>query len=311
MTHFDFDDRYQDELVVGSAISRREGVVWSIVGHVVLIAILLYLPRLAWFQPTAEELEQQRLELLAQLKQQQDAPVFMLAEPLRDIPTEQPRERVDLSDLDRRSTTVERAPVPENTLPASRGNTSERVEAAPPAAEPKGEEAPPEPERQPEQQIARNTTSALPRPIEPPRPPPGSIIGEAVRNLQQYARNQTFDNPQGGNTDRSESIQFDSKGVDFGPWLRRFVSQVRRNWFIPQSAMTFRGHVVLQFYIHRDGRITDVNVVQPSDIASFNRAAFDAIVGSNPTEPLPAAYPDDKALFTVTFYYNERPPSGS
>ena len=308
MTHFDFDGRYQDELVVGSAISRREGVVWSVVAHVVLVAVLLYLPRLALFQLTPEEVEQQELERLAQLEQQQEAPRFVMVEPLRDLPTEQPRERVDLSDLDRRATTVERAPVPENPLPAARGNTSERVEAAPPAPEPKGVEAPPEPAAQPQEQIARNTPAALPRPIEPPRPPPGSVIGEAVRNLERYARNQTFDNPQGGNIDRGESVQFDSKGVDFGPWLRRFVSQVRRNWFVPLSAMTFRGHVVLQFNIHRDGRITDVTVAQPSDIESFNRAAVNAITSSNPTEPLPPEYPDDKALFTVTFYYNERPP---
>lgn len=308
MIHFDFDGRYQDELIVGNAISRREGVVWSVVAHVVLFSFLLLLPRLGLFEPSAEELEQQRLERLARLEREREEPRrFVLMEPRRDVPAERPRERVDLSDIDRRSTTVERAPAPENPSPASRGNTPERVEAAPPASEPKGEEAPPEPQRQPEQQVARNTPPVLPRQIEPQRPP-GSIIGDAVKNLEQYARNQTFDNPQGGNTDRSESIQFDSKGVNFGPWLRRFVSQVRRNWFVPLSAMTFRGHVVLQFYIHRDGRITDVNIVQPSDIDSFNRSAYNAITGSNPTEPLPAEYPDDKALFTVTFYYNERPP---
>ena len=35
MIHFDIDSRYQDELVVGSAISRREGVILSVVGFVV------------------------------------------------------------------------------------------------------------------------------------------------------------------------------------------------------------------------------------------------------------------------------------
>ena len=28
-----------------------------------------------------------------------------------------------------------------------------------------------------------------------------------------------------------------------------------------------------------------------------------------PTEPLPPEYPDPKAFFTVTFYYNEQPPN--
>ena len=30
---------------------------------------------------------------------------------------------------------------------------------------------------------------------------------------------------------------------------------------------------------------------------------------SNPTEPLPPEYPSEKAFFTVTFYYNESPPT--
>ena len=72
--------------------------------------------------------------------------------------------------------------------------------------------------------------------------------------------------------------------------------------------MNFRGHVVLQFNIHKNGQITDVNVVQPSSIDAFNRAAYQAIVGSSPTEPLPPEYPDPMAFFTVTFYYNEQPP---
>jgi TonB family protein len=140
-------------------------------------------------------------------------------------------------------------------------------------------------------------------------PRPSGALGAALRNLERYVQNQTFDNPQGGVDDPGAQIQFDTKGVDFGPWLRRFVSQVRRNWFVPYAAMTFRGRVVLQFNIHRNGQITDINVFQPSEIDAFNRAAYNAILGSNPTEPLPPDYPDEQAFFTVTFYYNEQPPN--
>jgi len=90
--------------------------------------------------------------------------------------------------------------------------------------------------------------------------------------------------------------------------VRRFVAQVKRNWFIPYAAMTMRGHVVLQFNVHKDGRITDIAVVGPSSVDAFNNAAANAILTSNPTEPLPPEYPADKAFFTVTFYYNEEPP---
>src|SRR5690606_41892231 len=45
------------------------------------------------------------------------------------------------------------------------------------------------------------------------RPAPG-LLGEALRNLQRYVQNETFDNPQGGQTTPGASIQFDTKGVE-------------------------------------------------------------------------------------------------
>ncbi|HWQ00045.1 MAG TPA: TonB family protein, partial [Vicinamibacterales bacterium] len=139
---------------------------------------------------------------------------------------------------------------------------------------------------------------------------PGSRLRAALRNLDEYLqRAEVFQNPGGGGGDYESHIQFDSKGVDFGPWLRRFIAQIRRNWIIPQAAyLGFKGHVAITFYIDREGRIAELTVRRPSGVDSFDRAAFNALAWSNPTEPLPAAYPDDRALFTVTFYYNETPP---
>ena len=84
---------------------------------------------------------------------------------------------------------------------------------------------------------------------------------------------------------------------------------MKRNWFVPYAAMSLRGHVVLTFNVHKDGRITDLQVVQPSNVDAFNNAAFNALTSSNPTMPLPTEYPSDKAFFTVTFFYNETPPA--
>ena len=57
----------------------------------------------------------------------------------------------------------------------------------------------------------------------------------------------------------------------------------------------------------KDGTLTDLNVIGPCPIDSFNSAAFGALSASNPTQPLPPEYPSDKAFFTVTFFYNESP----
>jgi TonB family protein len=105
-----------------------------------------------------------------------------------------------------------------------------------------------------------------------------------------------------------EALQFDTRGVEFGPWVRRFLAQVRRNWFIPSAAMSLMGHVAVSFNVHKDGTITDIVVVGPSRVDAFNTSSLSAIAASSPVQPLPAEYPEEKALITITFYYNETPP---
>jgi len=306
--HFDLDDRYQDENVVGSAIPRREGVFLSVVVHGLLLATLIYAPQIPFLRLSEEALARRRAEMQRQLEEPPQQRTFVFVQPRIDTLAEEPPERAELSDEDRLAQALEVPLIPENPLPFSRGDSPERVEAEVPEVA-RGAEGPTQPE--PETEVARvlpPSDTGFRRPEETPLPSASGLLGEALRNLQRYTQNETFSNPQGGNDRPGATIQFDTKGVEFGPWLRRFVAQVRRNWFIPQAAMVMSGHVVLQFNIHRDGAITDITVVQPSSIAAFNNAAYGAIVTSNPTAPLPPEYPSEQALFTVTFYYNEQPP---
>ena len=304
MIHFDLDDRYQDDNVVGSALSRREGVMMSIVGHSLFLVLLIFAPSIALFQPDPEELQQQQQE-----QEQQQNQTMVFVQPKLDMPAPPPPV-AELSDLDRRAQAPQVSENAANPLPFMRGNSAERNEAVE-AERPRGPETPAPPQPQPESSEARllppsNEGVMIPR--DRNRTPASGALGEAIRNLERYVQKETFNNPQGGEKDPGATIQFDTKGVEFGPWLRRFVSRVRRNWFIPLSAMTMRGHVVVQFNIWKDGRITDISVVQPAALDSFNNAAYNAILTSSPVDPLPPEYPSEKAFFTVTFYYNEQPP---
>lgn len=164
-------------------------------------------------------------------------------------------------------------------------------------------------------QLARGDTGivappqARAGPATPASRPPGGSLGQALRNLEKYVQQEAFNNPEGGNSPFGPYIQFDTKGVEFGPWIRRFVAQIKRNWLIPEAAMMMRGHVVITFHVHKDGRISDIAVKQPSGIDAFDRAAANALQWSSPTTALPPEYPSPTAFFTVTFYYNEQPPS--
>jgi TonB family protein len=321
LIHFDFDDRYLDDQVVGTAISRREAVLVSVVFHGLIAIALVFLPTLPMFQQLAEELQLRREQRVAK---EPPAPrenrTFVFVQPRVDIEAPRPPDRGENSDKDRISQTRERAEQPTNPLPFSRGNTSNRVESAEmsrpagpvsPAPPSPGEVARTEPPA-PDPSLRRLPTADTGIPVPPEPAPPearagSGALGEAMRNLQRYVQREALNNPGGGDTKFGPFIQFDTKGVEFGPWIRAFVAQVKRNWFIPDAAMALRGHVVLQFNVHKDGRITDVAVVGPSNVAGFNNASHNAILASNPTAPLPPDYPADKAFFTVTFYYNEEP----
>jgi TonB family protein len=317
LIHFDFDNRYEDERTVGRAISAREAVVLSLVVHALIALMYQFGPDLNFLRPSPEDIEARKQELLKRQELERANRRFVFVQPQIDMKSpEPPKPDADLSDLDRRAQAPQRSTKPDNPVPFSRGNSAERTDtvATPPErargaeTQVKPDELPPQPE--PEEKIARvlpREDTGIRRSPQVSRPSPGAL-GEALRNLERYVQNETFQNPQGGANDPGATIQFDTKGVEFGPWLRRFVAQVRRNWFVPYAAMTFKGRVVVQFNIHKDGTITDLTVAGPSNIDAFNRAAHNAILGSNPTEPLPPEYPEPVAFFTVTFYYNEQPP---
>jgi TonB family protein len=304
--YFDFDDRYRDIEPVGSAINRRDGVAVSIMVHGVIFAVLMFAPSyLAQYLPARPvpppPQEQPRPE---------DAPRFVFVQPRVDLPPLRQPERVEMSDVDRSARSPEKTPSLTNPLPSARGNSGERTEAAPeekmrgegPAPQP----APPAPPVETPSVIEQRQADMAMMQKPQIQPPPGGSLGEALKNLQKYVQKESFDN-QKGQAQEFGPLQFDTKGVEFGPWIRRFVSQVRRNWFVPMAAMSMRGRVVITFNVHRNGALTDVTVVRPSEIDSFNTAAVNALLASNPTTPLPPEYPDDKAFFTVTFYYNESP----
>jgi TonB family protein len=317
--YFDFEDYRPDTPTIGRVISWREGVLLSIIVHLTLIILILVAPRLF-----PESFQAMRAQLLAQQQKLQDQARFVFVQPRIDRPAAKPPERTEFSDLDREARAPRRAERPTNPLPYSRGNSPERVEAL---REETRRGRGPEPDSaagKPAQNTPPETTINAPElsaPLQvPPSRPQSSAnnttgrgttsggTGDIFRNLQRYTQSEAFENPGGGGGQFGPNIQFDTKGVEFGPWIRRFIAQVKRNWIIPYAAMSMKGHVVITFNVHKDGAITDLSVVGPCPVESFNSAALGALSGSNPTQPLPPEYPSDKAFFTVTFFYNETPP---
>ena len=313
--YFNFEDYHPDTPRLPRSLTRLEVSLLTLVFYLSVVILILVWPHLSFVKAWEVERQQQLAKLAQeQLERQRESARFVFVQPRVDLQAPKPPPRADLSDMDRKARTVERAPNPTNNMPFSRGNTPERTEGAPPTPQQRAQEA-----AQPEQkadasrqaiQLPESPAAVDPKGVETPQPrgPSAGVIADAIRNVQKYAPRDSYVNLQGGGSqDLSSAIQFDTKGVEFGPWLRRFVAQIRRNWMVPESAMFQKGHVVITFYVGKDGRITELKVLRPSDVDAFNHSAFNALATSNPTYPLPPEYPDDRAFFTVTFFFNENP----
>jgi TonB family protein len=325
--YFDFEDRRPDTPILERPLTRLEQMLLTVIAYLLIVIALILYPRMPWVK-AAEAARLQKLEEQRQKQQDElkDRAQFVFVAPKVEVETKVPPKLAELSDRTRRAQTMERAPEPKNDVAFSRGNSSEKIISDAPKERPQPSEPTPPPSgnngnnpeagqkpdpnalalpKAPQSTIARNEPNRNPL-LGGPAP---GLLSDAIRNVQKYSQGESLQNVQ-GNGDFGPSIQFDTKGVEFGPWLRRFVAQIRRNWFVPYAAMSLRGHVVLGFKVHKDGSITDLQILQPSAIDAFTKSAFNAIKLSNPTVPLPPEYPEENAPFIVTFYFNETPPGG-
>jgi TonB family protein len=312
--YFDLEDRRPDTPILDRPLTRLEQFLLTIIAYLLIVIAIITYPKLPFVKAAQaarlKQLEAQREKIEAMREPMQ----FVFAKPKVEI-ERLPDKAKFLSDESHKAQAPEKAPVPKTDIPMSRGNTVDRTIADPGKPQPQPPQQPTAPPASnpnalalpttAQSTIARNDTSS--NPVMPNRAP--GLLSDAIRNVGRYTQGETLQNVQ-GNSDFGPSFQFDSKGVDFGSWLRRFKAQVYRNWLIPYAAMALHGHTVIRFTIHKDGSISDLIVLQPSTVDAFTKAAFNAINASNPTVPLPQDYPDESMVMTVIFYYNEMPPGG-
>ena len=80
---------------------------------------------------------------------------------------------------------------------------------------------------------------------------------------------------QSGNVD----ILSDTRGVNFGPYLKQILKKVRENWhhLIPKCAETMKGKLAIEFAITKDGRLADMKLVSTAGEMVLDRAAWGGI----------------------------------
>jgi TonB family protein len=315
--YFDFYDDRPDYLAINRDVERLESLLHLIIA--VLVAFFLDIVAVVVLMVMATMPASDDAKRAAVVRAPEEPTRFVFMAPRIDTPAPKPPPNADASDKNRIAAAPEQSPNPTNPLPFSRGNTPERVEepVTPPPARAEGQPKPGEAETpKPGQsdQAVQNAPAFIGRPAasdragaQGPSGPPGPL-SSALGNPLRYAQGDAFNNPGGQGGQQESSIQFDSKGVEFGPWLRRFIAQIKRNWMFPLAVASMSGHVAITFFVDKEGRLTDVTIVEPSRVTAFNGSARGALEMSNPTHPLPPEYPDDRCFFKVTFFFNETPP---
>jgi TonB family protein len=313
--YFDLEDHRPDTPILDRPLTRLEQILITIIAYLLVVIAAIITPHTSIYKAYVAA-QKAKLEDLRRQELEREKPVqYVFSVPKVQI-QKMPERPKFLSDESHKATTMMKPVVPKNDVIASRGNSPEKVIEPPKAPQMTAQpaESAPAPSNtnamalptQPQATIARNDPSK--NPLLNQQPGQG-VLSKAIQNVAKYSQGETLQNLQ-GNGDFGPSFQFDTKGVDFGSWLRRFRAQVYSNWMIPYAAMALHGHTVLRFTIHRDGTITDLMILQASTVDAFTKAAFNAIRASNPTVPLPQEYPDEKMVMTVVFYYNENPPGG-
>jgi len=116
----------------------------------------------------------------------------------------------------------------------------------------------------------------------------------------------------GANRSQRESAEIlsDTQGIDFGPYLRRVLTDIQENWYahIPADAKTKRGELAIELMILRTGRIGMIRMVGSSLDSTLDWPAWAGVYFSGPFQPLPpTGFKGEFLALRLHFYYNQAP----
>jgi TonB family protein len=299
----------------------RESIYISIFFYLAVAWFLFYGPRVLFHQP--------RLISPADVLKERDKQLTFLDTPKDLSKSLPPKSSKVISDKDR---------IQQTTRPTLDKKTLEQLEAmrkagapAAPAPAPQAQQPPPTEVQQPPpptplpqhpvQQPQQLAEAPKPAPTRPNFGNPNQSAGDVIRQAaEQAARShgQGGDygagapvSHQGANT--GVEVLSDMKNVDFGPYLRRILADIKRTWIplIPEEArppLNKQGETLIRFTILPDGRIAAMSLDGSSQDTAIDRAAWGGITGVGQFPPLPASFTGPNLELRIDFLVNKTPP---
>jgi TonB family protein len=328
-----------DQSVDERAVYRkREAVLISIVVHLLFVIFIILSPRLfpngLWKSPPVRNLG--ALDTSKELG--------FLALPKDYQKLLQPPKTPLLSDKDRRA--QGRSPLinPRGIrMPYSKGDTKSPEQSAPRGAVQPPQPPPVESattfavqDQQPNSGSSKGEASKDVAKMQTPSPPdqnseksnlrdlfaglqtPGSSIQSSLEKARQngglgYGGTgageslHRFDNRQSNFSVDQPTVLSDTRGADFGPWLRLIYFRVRDNWHavIPELIRSgTQAKVVVVFDVKNNGRIEKVQVARSSGLPPYDRAAISSLKLSEPFPSFPVSFSGDRITLQFSYFYN-------
>lgn len=314
----------QDDL----SLSRQREAFWiSVVVHLTIVILLVNSQRLEGYLPRRAVIEVSPNDLM----KEKDL-TYLELPPDEQKLTKRP-DTNNISDKDRKATS--RAPQLDReelkkilARPGAPGPSGPPAQSPQPSAPaPMAQNAPAPQQSQPAPQRSSVEQNPTPRFQAPPAAPKPSFTNNGMSAgaaIEQAAR-AALANRGGYGGDEGDyglgqgrqasaamgplDVLTDTQGVDFGPYLKRVVDVVRRNWYelIPESArapLLKKGKVSIEFAIMKDGRVAGMQIIGPSGDVALDRAAYGGITSSNPFPPLPSEFNGQYLALRFHFFYN-------
>jgi hypothetical protein len=115
-------------------------------------------------------------------------------------------------------------------------------------------------------------------------------------------------------TTRGPEILSDTRGVDFGPYIKGSLHSIYALWvtYIPAEGRpptNASASTLIRFTIAQDGTLREMHLDGGSHNPSFDRAAWGAITGVGKFQPLPKAFDGPSLELRVMFSVNCPPPT--
>lgn len=102
-----------------------------------------------------------------------------------------------------------------------------------------------------------------------------------------------------------DQFQLNTVAWDWAPWIQVFGNELHRHW-VPPYAYRYgliHGTTVIKLVVEKDGRPSSMVVIDQDGHQSLHDASLAALKAFAPYLPLPAAFPEENLVITLSLHY--------